>query len=279
MSKIRNLPYGYAAFNGRIIPKPDEIAELTWVFESYKMGATCQEIAENLIKRAIPYMEGKPEWNKSKIKRILENKSYLGTNMLPSVMTEQVFYEIQEIMKSKTVNQRETPYEIQVLKGLMHCSGCGSKLTRYLTHDRDVWKCANKECEVSITKKMLENELTKMQNQLIREPDQTDLVNDNQVIQSIEMRRLTEILNDEMDKQTPDEIMIKELIFACAAAEYKETYDGEREKCENEIKRRLKSADIAETPDYDLISDITNKIYITKGKCLRLELKTGKLID
>lgn len=279
MSKIRNLPYGYAVFNGRIIPKPDEIAELTWIFDSYKMGATCQKIAENLIERAIPYMEDKPEWNKSKIKRILENKSYLGTNMLPSVMTEQVFYEIQEVIKSKTVNQRETPYEIQVLKGLMHCSGCGSKLTRYLTHDRDIWKCANKECEVSITKKMLESELAKIQNQLIREPDQTDLAYDDQVIQSIEMRRLTEILNYEMDKQTPDEIKIKELIFACAAAEYKETDDGEREKCANEIKVRLKSVDLTETLDYDLIRDITKKIYVTKGKYLRLELKTGRLID
>lgn len=68
----------------------------------YLSGASYQAIAEALNGDGVPYSAEAPEWNKHKVKRLLENPRYTGADGYPAILDEDTFQAVQEQIRSKT---------------------------------------------------------------------------------------------------------------------------------------------------------------------------------
>lgn len=99
----RNIPLGYALSGGNIIINEAEADTVREIAEQYLSGKSLKAIAELLTAKHIEYMSGKTDWNRSRIKRIVEDKRYIGDGGYLPILTEQ------EYMR-QTHSQKSTHY-------------------------------------------------------------------------------------------------------------------------------------------------------------------------
>lgn len=100
----RKMLYGYLIQNGELTVKADEAVTVTRVFNDYLKGFSYQAIAEMLNEEKIPYSPEVAEWNKHKVKRLLENPRYTGEKEHPAIIDSETFANVQQLIQSKATN-------------------------------------------------------------------------------------------------------------------------------------------------------------------------------
>ncbi|HBN12229.1 MAG TPA: hypothetical protein DD415_01280 [Clostridiales bacterium] len=76
----RMISYGYGIENGKIIAIPSEAEIVKQIFAEYLNGKILKEIADDLTEREVVFYEGKSDWNKNTVVRIIQNGKYIGEN-------------------------------------------------------------------------------------------------------------------------------------------------------------------------------------------------------
>lgn len=100
----RRILYGYLIRNGELTVKADEAATVKRVFVNYLDGLSYQAIAEMLNEEKIPYSLEVADWNKHKVKRLLENSRYTGEKEYPAIIEAETFANVQQLIQSKATN-------------------------------------------------------------------------------------------------------------------------------------------------------------------------------
>ena len=95
--KQRKTPFGYIIKNGIVTVDKTEADIVREIAEQYLSGKSLKTIAEMLTAKHIEYMSGKTDWNRSRIKRIVEDKRYIGDGGYPLILTEQEYAAMQSI--------------------------------------------------------------------------------------------------------------------------------------------------------------------------------------
>ena len=139
MSKNRRIPFGYMMQNGIITTNPAEVLAVLTIFSEYMVGKSLESIAINM---KVPYSEDKI-WNKNMVKRVLENEKYLGTDVYPQLISEEVFRKVNERKSAKATSLCIIPDELQEVRNLTVCKECGKRLFRTKA---ELWDCRNHEC-------------------------------------------------------------------------------------------------------------------------------------
>ena len=139
MSKNRRIPFGYMMQNGIITTNPAEVLAVLTIFSEYMAGKSFLSIAINM---KVPYSENKI-WNKNMVKRVLENEKYLGTDVYPQLISEEVFRKVNERKSAKATSLCIIPDELQEIRNLTVCKECGKRLFRTKA---ELWDCRNNEC-------------------------------------------------------------------------------------------------------------------------------------
>lgn len=99
--KNRRFPYGYEMQCGKIqICKPESNI-LAEIFNSYINGSNLREISDSLTSRKVEYLPDECGWNKSRIKRIIEDKRYLGDEKYPQIIQEEIFNKANSIKQGR----------------------------------------------------------------------------------------------------------------------------------------------------------------------------------
>ncbi|MEA5011119.1 MAG: recombinase family protein [Angelakisella sp.] len=281
MKRNRYLPFGYEVLDGSICISKNEAVIVQSIFEGYKSGLSYQAIADDLKACKVNYLENRYDWNKNRVKRILENRKYLGMMHMPRLIEDELFSEVQELIQNKTSSYRETPSEVIILRKLLCCDVCKRPLSRYITHNRDVWKCENPECRVSVPKRVLEKALLTVQSKITNENDVVKPVVSDHSSKKVDenIAALNESLKSEMNKSNLDEEKIKELIFESAKAVYDQMDDGSNERTANFLKERLSQTKVENKVDYILVTEISSAIYVTRDKSIILKLKSDQTIQ
>lgn len=88
--KIRSIPFGYRMELGEIVAHPEEAAVLRQIFALYIDGLGYKAIVKKLNTSSICYHPD-ATWNQHMVKRILENRSYLGENNYPALISPSDF--------------------------------------------------------------------------------------------------------------------------------------------------------------------------------------------
>lgn len=100
----RRILYGYLIRNGELVVLPEEAATVKRVFNDYLEGLSYQAIAEMLNEEKIQYSLEVADWNKHKVKRLLENPRYTGEKEYPAIIESETFENVQQLIKSKAIN-------------------------------------------------------------------------------------------------------------------------------------------------------------------------------
>ena len=100
----RKMLYGYLIRNGELTVKADEAITVKRIFNDYLEGLSYQAIAEMLNEEKIPYSLEVADWNKHKVKRLLENSRYTGEKEYPAIIEAETFENVQQLIKSKAIN-------------------------------------------------------------------------------------------------------------------------------------------------------------------------------
>lgn len=149
----RNIPFGYAIHDGSYVIDAEEAKTVQYIFGLYTEGHSYAAIAEEIIARGIPYDRRAPQWNKHKVKRILENRRYLGIANFPAIIPGELFEQVQCIHESrKTTPVRTQKTARDLIWSRIHCENCGGWCVRfggaYKDKDRDVLVC--KQCGMAV---------------------------------------------------------------------------------------------------------------------------------
>ncbi len=113
MKKNRNIPFGYCMVNGKYAINAVEAAAVKEIFTDYSAGKSLTEIA---AKMTVPYHSDKPLWNKNMVKRVLENRRYIGECGYPQIIENRIFYEVQKIKIQKNTRKKIKNKEPEIEK-------------------------------------------------------------------------------------------------------------------------------------------------------------------
>lgn len=213
----RKILYGYVIKDGNTVARQDEAAVVSKVFTLYSTGLSYQRISDALNGEGVPYSREAPDWNKHKVKRLLENPRYAGREGYPAIISGEAFREAQARIQSKTAHyappERRPALE---LKDLLRCGCCHGVLHRTAGPNRRkdtlYLKCA--VCGAVFT--MTDNDLLEEAARQVSEheaPAQTAYQPSGEVI------RLANAINRGLESpESPEETV--SLILRGAAARY-----------------------------------------------------------
>lgn len=139
---LRHIPYGYRIEKGTPVIVPEEAEIVSRIFHRYDDGETLLAVADSLTEQQIDYYEGKRQWNKNMIARILENRKYIGEETYPPIVSRQLFDAVNRDKNQKGAHKLEGTAEIEYLRGVLLCGNCGGKMQRKgKWKTREKWLC------------------------------------------------------------------------------------------------------------------------------------------
>ena len=116
MKKIRNIPFGYMMKNGRYITEPSESEAVTQIFKMYLNGMSLKDIADVMT---VPYNADKQVWTLNMVKRIIENKKYIGTSEYPQIVDKATFDAVRAIADERYDRIKMADDETKMLRSMI----------------------------------------------------------------------------------------------------------------------------------------------------------------
>lgn len=221
-SKKRNIPFGYKYMNGIITLNNDESKIVIQIFTEYINGSSLLHISNLLIERKIEYQPKQINWNKNKIKRIIEDKRYLGNDAYPQIITDEIYNQANSTKDCRnTTKNIDHSHDIHKLNIPILCPKCNLRMSRIHYSQSKInekWVC--KECghSISIFDIELNNRITNMLNYIILN---THLIIDNSEFEkSKETIKTENEINRMLESTQIDKSAIQQKIFELAAFKY-----------------------------------------------------------
>ena len=167
-----NAPLGYFLKNGALIPDPQEVPIVEYIFRSYLAGKNMEEISEDLNAQETQFVRKKAtRWYRTSIRYILSNEKYIGDSLLqktytpnelplvnvrnngqlskfyvkdshPAIIPVDIFNAVQDLIK-----KRASYHTVPSVSGgfplsrIMKCGLCGSTFHRHLKNGTARWYC------------------------------------------------------------------------------------------------------------------------------------------
>lgn len=104
----RTIPYGYRIQDGKLMTCQEEALVVRQIVSQYLQGLSYRQIANLLNQNQVPY-SADAQWDKHKVKRMLENPRYIGADGYPIILDSQQFDAIQQKIREKTSCARTQP--------------------------------------------------------------------------------------------------------------------------------------------------------------------------
>lgn len=227
--KNRTIPYGYCYVDGKIVIHPNESETVQKICSAYCEGKSLLAIANWLNEEQIEYMSGIVGWNKSRIKRLIEDERYTGKNNYPAIIDKETHIIMQKIMDDrntqKSVDRQQDIFKITVP---VKCPCCGGKMNR--KHDKrckcqQQWRCENIDCGFRV--KQSDTQMLHLLYGIIEDLKESPESIEKQCCQrqepSIEVRRLNNEISRMLDAVEIDKETLKKKILEGISQKYKES--------------------------------------------------------
>lgn len=281
--KNRRFPYGYEMQNGVIVIHLKEANIVKQIFSQYLNGENLKNVAERLTENQIEFLPGEYNWNKSRIKRMIEDKRYIGADNYPAIIDEDTFKKAnaEKNNRIRNINPVITA-EKKLLTNKVICSNCGRRLfhnTDSRLKNSEKWFCKNEDCKFSVhmTVAELEREITEILNLLISNPEFAEYEEtDIQAEPSLEIIRMENEIERQLESIDFDKNKIQNMILQCAAKKY-DAY-----KSVQHITDRLKADFERSSPlsafNAELFDRTVSAVEFDKDEKVSLKLKNSKII-
>lgn len=276
MAKNRTIPFGYMMKNGRITTNPKEVLAVVTIFSEYLAGKSLSEIAATMD---VPYSENS-KWNKNMVKRIIENEKYLGTQIFPQLISEDIFRSANEKRVKKATSLCVIPQELNELRKVTVCSECGRRLFRSGGNTRsEKWDCRNSECsrfEYRLTDNMLIGGISAILNAVAANPELINTecemssysANGKIILKQNEINQMIDAAKSNFDE-------VKNEIFKLAEMKYQQcTYSDIPQKT-GLLKTLFSEKMQSENLDIDFLKSTVKQIKVSHNFTIEAEFING----
>ncbi|MFQ7077972.1 MAG: recombinase family protein [Christensenellaceae bacterium] len=183
-------------YRGELVLHSQESVIVSEIFQQYLAGKSLLKISEELNEKGIEYRKGITDWNKARLKRILEDERYLGKGGYPIIIQEETYQKAQELKNAKNtqknIDKKAAIFQVNVP---VRCPNCHNKMCRKFDHrfkNKVKWRCQSKTCETLIFKEDTElvQDITELLNEVMVNPEKLQVPIETEREPSRELRIL-----------------------------------------------------------------------------------------
>ena len=272
----RTIPFGYYYQNGVLAVHPQEGQTVQAVFAAYLSGEPLSKIAARLTAKLVEYLPGCCQWNKARVKRILDNAKYTGEGDFPQLITEKQFQMAHQKKESANTNRQPVDEDVKLFKGLAHCHHCGGTLVRRMDSRMAhpvTWKCPQCGYFLPLPDEEFKQRVFLLQKKLADKPLLAEKEEDEIPVTSMEARRLTNEIFRKLDSGNFSEEELVDLALQCAAENY-QTINSARHITER-LTATLLHAGPLSAFDRELFQRTVLEIHLTRKGEILLKLQNG----
>ena len=277
--KNRTIPFGYQYENGALAINPPEAHIVQNVFSQYLLGEPLSKIASHLTAKLVEYLPGCWQWNKARVKRILDNAKYIGNGEYPSIIKEKDFQMAHQKKESASTNRQHADEDVKMFKNLAHCHHCGAPMVRRMDSRFEnpvTWKCPRCGYFLPLPDEEFKQRVFQLQQSLVDKPLLAETEEETIPVASMEARRLTNEIFRKLDSGVFSEEELVNLALQCAAENY-QTINSARH-----ITERLTAALLHAGPlsafDRTLFERTVSEIHLTRKGEILLKLQNGMFV-
>ena len=276
----RSIPFGYYYQNGVLAVHPQESQTVRAVFMAYLSGEPLSKIAARLTAKLVEYLPGCCQWNKARVKRILDNAKYTGEGDFPQLITEKQFQMAHQKKESANTNRQSVDEDIKLFKGLTHCHHCGNAMVRRMDSrmERPVtWKCPACDYFLPLPDEEFKQRVFLLQKKLADKPLLAEKEEDEIQVTSMEARRLTNEIFRKLDSGNFSKDELVNLALQCGLKNY-EAISSARHITER-LTATLLHAGPLSAFDRELFQRTVSEIHLAREGEILLKLQNGVFIE
>ena len=277
--RSRSIPFGYHYQNGIMAVHPQESQTVQAVFTAYLSGEPLSKIAAHLTAKLVEYLPGRWQWDKARVKRLLDNDKYIGNGEYPPIIKEKDFQMAHQQKESANTNRHPVVEDIKLFKGLTHCHHCGNAMVRRMDSRMEhpvTWKCPQCGYFLPLPDEEFKQRVFLLQQRLVNNPLLAEKEEEAIPVTSMEARRLTNEIFRKLDSGSFSEEELVNLALQCAAENY-QTINSARH-----ITDRLTAALLHAGPlsafDRELFQRTVSEIHLTRKGEILLKLQNGVFV-
>ena len=276
--KNRNIPYGYKFEKGKIIVDDFEASIAKKVFSEYISGLSLLKISNILNDMKIEYLPNQVTWNKNKIKRMIEDKRYLGTEKYPQIIESELFNRANKVKlkrdTTKNIKRISYIYNLNIPVVCCECNGQMKRAHHPQLKITEKWICMCCGCSVSILDEDLLNGIKEILNFLMLEPSIISSHSDTD--KSIATIKTENEINRILESIDFDRKLIINKIFELASLKYEDLDSGSY--ISNKIRAEFDKEKLLTDISLPLLSKTVKEIRLNKDADIRLLLKNNQII-
>ena len=272
----RYVAFGYEITEGKLTIIESERQIVVNIFAMYLNGKSLLEISDRVNASGVSYNNDGRTWDKHMIKRILENRKYIGEYEYPVMIPKETFEQAANRKAGKYTRLNKQQLEMfRLLHERMTCGLCGSILIRYKGGGRpskqDYWNCSNPDCNMTgVNEKKVHSGIINALNYLIENYESID--------QEIKNETKNEICRQERHRQYDRYAEMQDLvndICAEAQARFLSCQEMDYGAINRHLKQVLSIQPKQKQLDVRLLSAVAKKIRLYAAGSVELELPNG----
>ncbi len=278
--KNRTIPFGYQYENGVLAINPPEAHTVQKVFTAYLSGEPLSKIAAHLTAKLVEYLPGHWQWDKARVKRLLDNAKYTGEGDFPPIIKEKDFQLAHQKKESANTNRQSVDEDIKLFKGLVHCHHCGGLMVRRMDSRFEnpvTWKCPRCGYFLPLPDEEFKQRVFLLQKKLADKPLLAEKEEDEIPVTSMETRRLTNEIFRKLDSANFSEDELVTLALQCAAKNYEAITSARH--ITDRLTATLLHAGPLSAFDRTLFERTVSEIHLTRKGEILLKLQNGVFID
>ena len=275
----RNIPFGYQYRNGVLAVHPQESQTVRAVFAAYLSGEPLSKIAAHLTAKLVEYLPGRWQWDKARVKRILDNAKYTGQDEFPPIIKEKDFQMTRRKKEKANTNHHSMDEDIKLFKGLTHCHHCGGLMLRRVDSRMEhpvTWKCPACAYFLPLPDEEFKHRVFLLQQRLVDKPLLAEKEEDEIPVTSMETRRLTNEIFRKLDSGNFSEDELVTLALQCAAKNYEAITSAQH--ITDRLTATLLHAGSLSAFDRELFQRTVSEIHLTRKGEILLKLQNGVII-
>lgn len=275
----RSIPFGYCYQNGVLAVHPQESQTVQDVFAAYLGGETLSKIAVHLTAKLVEYLPGHWQWDKARVKRLLDNSKYIGNGGYPPIIKERDFQMAHQKKDSASTNRQPVDEDIKLFKGLTHCHHCGDPMVRRFDSRMEhpvTWKCPQCDYFLPLPDEGFKQRVFQLQQRLVDKPLLAEKEEGEIPVASMEARRLTNEIFRKLDSGDFSEDELVNLALQCGLKNYEAISSAQH--ITDRLTATLLHAGSLSAFDRELFQRTVSEIHLTRKGEILLKLQNGVFI-
>ena len=275
----RNIPFGYQYQNGVLAIHPQESQTVRAVFAAYLSGEPLSKIAAHLTAKLVEYLPGHSQWDKARVKRLLDNAKYTGAGNFPPIIKERDFQMAHQKKEKANTNRQLVDEDIKLFKGLSHCHHCGGIMVRRMDSRMGhpvTWKCPQCGYFLPLPDEEFKQRVFLLQKKLVEKPLLAEKEEETIPVASMEARRLTNEIFRKLDSGVFSEDELVNLALQCGLKNYEAITSAQH--ITDRLTATLLHAGPLSAFDRTLFERTVSEIHLARKGEILLKLQNGVFV-